>query len=52
MYLWKATILPFTHQGLEKYNNLVTKGLFRSTSHCGESVANHTNKIELKFFKI
>ena len=31
-----GAILPFTHQGLEKYNDLMTKDYFRSTSHRGE----------------
>ena len=31
-----GAILPFTQQGLEKYNDLMTKDYFRSTSHRGE----------------
>lgn len=31
-----GSILPFTQQGLEKYNDLMTKDYFRSTSHHGE----------------
>ena len=31
-----GSILPFTQQGLEKYNDLMTKDYFRSTSHRGE----------------
>lgn len=28
-----GSVLPFTQQGLEKYNDLTTKDFFRSTSH-------------------
>ena len=31
-----CSILPFTQRGLEKYNDMMTKYYFRSTSHCGE----------------
>ncbi len=31
-----GSILPFTQQGLEKYNDVVTKDYFRSTSHHGQ----------------
>ena len=31
-----GAIIPFTQQGLEKYNDLMTKDYFRSTSHRGE----------------
>ena len=31
-----GAIIPFTQQGLEKYNDLMTKDYFRSTSHWGE----------------
>ena len=30
-------ILPFTQQGLEKYNDVTTKDFFRSTNHKGET---------------
>ena len=30
-----GSILPFTQQGLEKYNDVVIKTLFRSTNHQG-----------------
>ena len=31
-----GAIIPFTQQGLEKYNDLMTKDYFQSTSHRGE----------------
>ena len=31
-----GSILPFTQQGLEKYNDIMTNDYFRSTSHRGE----------------
>ena len=31
-----GSILPFTQQGLEKYNDTMTKDYFRATSHKGE----------------
>ena len=31
-----GSILPFIQQGLEKYNDIVTKSYFRSTRHQGE----------------
>ena len=32
-----GSILPFTQQSLEKYNDVVTKDYFRSTNHKGEN---------------
>ena len=44
-------VVPFTQQGLEKYNDLMTKHYFRSTSHRGEQclvqVLQKQNRIEL-----
>lgn len=31
-----SSILPFTQQGLEKYNDIITKSYFRCTNHRGE----------------
>ena len=45
-----GAILPFTQQGLEKYNDLMTKDYFRSTSHRGEQclkqILQKQNRIE------
>lgn len=32
----QGSILPFTQQGMEKYNDIMTKDYFRSSSHRGE----------------
>ena len=32
-----GSILPFTQQSLEKYNDVTTKDFFRATNHRGES---------------
>ena len=45
-----GAILPFTQQGLEKYNDLVTKDYFRSSSHrvqeCWTQILQKQNRIE------
>ena len=45
-----GSILPFTQQGLEKYNDLMTKDFFRSTSHRGDDsllqIMQKQNRIE------
>lgn len=45
-----GSIIPFTQQGLEKYNDLMTKDYFRSTSHRGEQclvqILQKQNRIE------
>ena len=45
-----GAILPFTQQGLEKYNDLVTKDYFRSSSHRGQEcltqILQKQNRIE------
>ena len=33
--IMQGSILPFTQQGLEKYNDIAMKTYFRSTSHKG-----------------
>ena len=36
-FMWiRGSILPFTQQGLEKFNDIMTKHYFRSTSHQNE----------------
>ena len=46
-----GSILPFTQQGLEKYNDTMTKDYFRATSHKGEQcliqILQKQNKMEL-----
>ena len=32
-----GSIVPFTQQGLEKYNDITTKDFFRSTNHKGQT---------------
>lgn len=48
--LLHGSILPFTQQGLEKYNDVVTKSYFRGTSHQGEKalkqVMERQNRLE------
>ena len=45
-----GSILPFTQQGLEKYNDIMTKDYFRSTSHRGQEcltqILQKRNRIE------
>ena len=45
-----GSILPFTQQGLEKYNDIMTKDYFRSTSHrdeqCLVQILQKRNRIE------
>ena len=45
-----GSILPFTQQGLEKYNDVITKDYFRSTSHrheeCLVQILQKRNRIE------
>ena len=35
-----GALLPFTQQGLEKYNETMTKDYFCSTSHRGKKMSN------------
>ena len=46
-----GSILPFTQQGMEKYNDTMTKDYFRGTSHCGEQcliqILQKQNRLEL-----
>ena len=45
-----GALLPFTQQGLEKYNDQMTKNYFRSSSHCGQErfiqIMQKQNRIE------
>ena len=46
-----GSILPFTQQGMEKYNDVMTKDYFRATSHRGEQclvqILQKQNRLEL-----
>ena len=42
-----GSLLPFTQQGLEKYNDITTKHYFRSTNHKGtQAFTQKQNRIE------
>ena len=45
-----GSIVPFTQQGLEKYNDIMTKVYFQSSSHCGvealRQIVEKRNRIE------
>ena len=45
-----GALLPFTQQGLEKYNDMMTKDYFRSSSHKGQEcltqILQKQNRIE------
>ena len=50
-FLWlHGSILPFTQQGLEKYNDITTKMYFRSTNHKGtdalQQIMEKQNRLE------
>ena len=46
-----GSVLPFTQQGMEKYNDTMTKDYFRATSHRGEQcliqILQKQNRLEL-----